>query len=136
MCVRIHHLWPHLSNAEIRRMEGHVKILGAVYIIFHALGLLAALLIFTVLSGVGILSGDLGSASILVVIGTFVAGLLAVLCLPGIIGGIGLLYRKQWARILIIVVGAVNLLEFPIGTALGIYTFWVLLNDQTALLFR
>lgn len=117
-------------------MEGHVRILGTIYIIFHALGLLAAVLIFTVLSGVGILSGDLGSAGVLVVIGTVVAGLLVILCLPGIIGGIGLLYRKQWARILIIVVGAINLLEFPIGTALGVYTFWVLLNEQTAPLFR
>jgi hypothetical protein len=117
-------------------MEGHVKILGVIYILFHSLGLLAGLFIFTILSGIGLLSGDMGSAGVLAVIGTLIAGLLIILCLPGIIGGIGLLFRKQWARILIIVVGAINLLEFPFGTALGVYTFWVLMNEQTTPLFN
>ena len=38
----------------------------------------------------------------------------------------GLLARKPWARILALVVGILGLVNFPIGTAIGLYTFWVL----------
>jgi hypothetical protein len=39
----------------------------------------------------------------------------------------GLYERQSWARILGIVVGFLALIRFPFGTALGIYTLWVLL---------
>ena len=41
--------------------------------------------------------------------------------------GWGLLERQPWARIFGLVVGFLLLLRFPLGTALGIYTLWVLL---------
>lgn len=39
----------------------------------------------------------------------------------------GLFERRTWARILALVIGFLALLRFPFGTALGIYTLWVLL---------
>jgi len=39
--------------------------------------------------------------------------------------------RKPWARILGLVVGFLALLRFPLGTALGIYTIWVLLPESS-----
>jgi hypothetical protein len=39
----------------------------------------------------------------------------------------GLFERRQWARVLALVLGFLALLRFPFGTALGIYTLWVLL---------
>ena len=53
--------------------------------------------------------------------------------LPAIIGGIGIYFRKNWARMVLIFVGAVALIDFPLGTALGIYTLWVLLQPETKL---
>jgi len=38
---------------------------------------------------------------------------------------------KSWARIVAIIVGCLNLLHVPFGTALGVYTLWVLLNDES-----
>ena len=43
----------------------------------------------------------------------------------------GLSERQPWARSLAIVLGIFALLRFPIGTALGIYTLWVLLPDPS-----
>lgn len=43
----------------------------------------------------------------------------------------GLLERQPWARILGIVIGFLALLRFPFGTALGIYTLWVLLPETS-----
>src|SRR5215469_7451396 len=37
--------------------------------------------------------------------------------------------RKPWARVLGLVVAFLALLRFPLGTALGIYTIWVLLPE-------
>jgi hypothetical protein len=38
---------------------------------------------------------------------------------------------KPWARILGLVVGFLALLRFPLGTALGAYTIWVLLPESS-----
>ena len=43
-----------------------------------------------------------------------------------ILTGYALLTRKPWARVLAIVVGILALIKIPFGTALGIYTLWVL----------
>ena len=43
----------------------------------------------------------------------------------------GLFEREPWARILGIVIGFLALLRFPLGTALGIYTLWVLLPESS-----
>ena len=44
----------------------------------------------------------------------------------------GLFERQSWARILGLVLGILALLRFPLGTALGIYTLWVLAPEQSA----
>jgi hypothetical protein len=46
----------------------------------------------------------------------------------GFLTGWGLLNRQPWARMLAIILGVVSLFfHIPFGTALGIYTLWVLL---------
>ena len=57
--------------------------------------------------------------------------LLTPISVAGIIGGIGLLKRRSWARILLLIVSVLQLLDIPLGTALGIYTIWVLIQDET-----
>jgi hypothetical protein len=43
----------------------------------------------------------------------------------------GLLERQPWARTLGLVLGFLTLIRFPLGTALGIYTLWVLLPESS-----
>ena len=40
--------------------------------------------------------------------------------------GYALLTRQTWGRVLAIIFGVIALIHFPLGTALGIYTLWVL----------
>ena len=75
------------------------------------------------------MGGDAGASGAAFLLG------LAALLLVGMLGrplsglaGWGLLTRKPWARILAIVVGILNLVNFPIGTAIGLYTLWVLMQ--------
>ncbi len=55
-----------------------------------------------------------------------IAVITAVGAILAFITGYALLTRQSWGRVLAIVVAVLSLLKFPIGTALGIYTLWVL----------
>ncbi|MBC8167206.1 MAG: hypothetical protein H7Y20_15220, partial [Bryobacteraceae bacterium] len=58
------------------------------------------------------------------------------LALPGIIGGVGLLNYRPWARTLMIILSALHILNFPFGTALGVYGLWALLSPEISSLFQ
>lgn len=49
--------------------------------------------------------------------------------------GLGLLQYRSWARILAIILGIINLILFPIGTAVGLYTLIIMYNEETKVLF-
>jgi hypothetical protein len=111
-------------------LEQHIKIVSVIYIVFGILGMIGAVIIFVAGVGSGLLSGDPDAAIAGGTCGTIFAVVVAVLSLPSLIAGLGLKNRKEWARILTIILSALNLLNFPIGTAIGGYALWVLLNDQ------
>jgi hypothetical protein len=46
-----------------------------------------------------------------------------------------LLKYKSWARYLVLVLAILDLLNIPIGTAIGVYSIWVLAQDETAKMF-
>lgn len=122
-------------------METHVRILGWLNIFFGVLGLLAALAILggslAVSSILGV-SGDeaLLPMHIVALIGGAFTVFTLLLSMPALLVGYGLLSFRSWARIVGLVFGAFALLHVPLGTALGIYTFWVLLKPETEALFR
>jgi hypothetical protein len=116
-------------------MENHVTVLGILYIAFSALMLLLAIIIFAAVVGGGIISGDSEAIAITAIVGPAVASLFLLLSAPGLIGGIYLLKHRPWARILVLVLGFLNLIHIPIGTALGVYTICVLLKNESAELF-
>jgi len=117
-------------------LDKHITNIGILYIVFGVLGLLAAGIILVVLAGGGIISGDPEAMAITSIVATVISGFLAIVSVPGIIGGIFLLQRKPWARIFVLVLGFLNLIDIPFGTALGIYTIWALMNEETISLFR
>jgi hypothetical protein len=67
--------------------------------------------------------------------GTALTVFLLLVSLPGLVAGVGLLKFRPWARILTIVLSVINLIHIPLGTVIGIYGLWVLLNKQTEPLF-
>ncbi len=116
-------------------METHVKVLGGFYIGLGILGLLGSALFFILIVGAGLISGDGEAMAITTIVGTVAAGLIILVSRPGVVCGLGLLQRKPWARILVLVLGCINLAYFPLGTALGIYTLWVLVNRDVEPVF-
>ena len=117
-------------------MQQHVKILAWLTMVYSVLLLLLGIFLFLVIGGAGALSGDRQAMLVTGAVGTFLAAFFLVLSLPGIITGVGLLRFRPWARSLGIILGALHLISFPIGTALGVYALWVLLNAKTLPLFE
>ena len=126
-------------------MKKHVDFLGLLYIVFNALTILTAIIVFLVLSGVGFFADALTGpeivyhscslATLTTSIGMIIAFFLLLFSIPGIIGGIGLLKMRPWARLLVLILGCINLINIPFGTILGIYTIWVLMQDEIITMF-
>jgi len=117
-------------------MEKHITLVAAINIGFGALGVLIGMIVFIAVVGGGVLSGDIEAMTITSIVGTAVGGFFLLISVPDIIGGIGLLKRQSWARILVLIIAVIDLLLIPIGTITGIYTIWVLLQDETIQLFQ
>lgn len=124
-------------------MKQHVSILGILYIVFGALGVILALTLLLIFGGAaGIVhmaaSSDPDAAvavPVLGVLGIVLFLVVVVLSVPGLIVGIGLVKFRSWARVGGLVLSALNLLNFPFGTALGAYGLWVLLSKETEAVF-
>lgn len=120
-------------------MRTHVNILGWLQILLGILDILAAIAVFGIFAGFGILAGLSGELSLPLlggVVGTAIGFFLFLTGIPNLLAGWGLLNHKEWARILALILGVLNLLKFPWGTVLAVYTFWVLLDDEVADLFE
>jgi len=121
-----------LHNLEENVMNTHVKIVGWLWIANGALSILMAVIGLIVINWPGMIPG--ARDSLLASFGAlcfFLPGIVAY-----ILAGYGLLNYKSWARLLAIVLAILNLILFPIGTAIGIYTLWVMFNDETKALFE
>ena len=118
---------------EKRDYSTHVMLVAWINIVFGAMFAFIGVFAFVFLTGIGVAAQDAEAVSVLGFIGTAAAIFFITLSLPGILAGIGLLQRKAWGRILGIVVAILDLFNVPVGTALGIYTLWVLTaNEATA----
>ncbi len=118
-----------MTQMDRRSLEIHIPVLGWLYVIANALFLLAGVISLILLGGIGLFVDDPVAARILILVGSVTLILCAFLTLPGIIAGLGLVARKPWARILAMVIGFLSLTAFPVGTILGLYAFYVLLQD-------
>jgi hypothetical protein len=120
-------------NTEFQRnLSTHVSVLGWLYILGNIFFVILAVMIYFFLRGIGGVTGDEIAMRVLSLVGMFVLVVISALGIPGIIAGIGLLQRKRWGRIIALVVAFFSLLNIPLGTALGIYTFIVLLPEPAA----
>jgi hypothetical protein len=119
------------------RVQEHVRLVGILWMAYSALLVLAGVAVeivaHTIFSGVGVFrQGPPAEISDwLRPLLTFVGGLVLIKAAAGFIAGWGLLQRESWARAATLIVGFISLFNIPLGTALGIYTLWVLLPTQS-----
>lgn len=110
------------------RVAAHVRLLGILWLALSALDVLSGIAciilantLFVHLQAQGLPSFVRPLVLTIGLISTSKASL-------GFVAGAGLLTRQPWARMLAIVLGVISLfIHIPFGTALGVYTLWVLL---------
>lgn len=117
-------------------MEKHVNVVAALHIGLSILGIIIALVIGVIFGLVGNFIDDPVATKIIPIIATVAIWVVILVSIPGIIAGIGLFKRKEWARILTLILSVIKLLNIPVGTAVGAYSIWVLVQDETTALFK
>ncbi len=117
-------------------MEKHVTFVAVINIAFGFLGIFLGLVLFVVLVGAGFISHDPEAMTITTIVGIAVACFLILISIPEIIGGFGLLKLRPWARVLVLIIAVMDLMFIPIGTLIGVYELWVLLQEDTVKLFQ
>ncbi len=125
-----------LGQLTPQEIEQHSTVLGWIYVVSNAVFLAIGLFLFVLLSGIGLVVGDAAGTFILGFLAMALAALMMLLGLPGMLAGYGLLKRRPWGRVLALVVGILGLANVPIGTLIGLYTLWVLLQEQASVVFR
>jgi hypothetical protein len=115
----------------------HVTLVAALQIGFSTMGILGAIIVSFVFAFAGSFVTDVPVATaVLKFMGTFLPAVIALASIIGLIGGIGLLSYRKWARIIVMIMAAIGCLNLPFGTLKGVYSLWVLMQDETIKLFR
>jgi len=117
-------------------MKSHIKVVAYINLVFGFLKLFIATILFIIITGGGIISGDPFAMNITFIVALAIGAILSLFALPEIFAGFGLLKFKPWARILTIIVAILDLMAIPIGTIIGIYELWVMMNEETEALFK
>jgi len=117
-------------------MEKHVNVVAALHIGLSIFGIVIAIIIGIVLGLVGGFIDDPVASKIIPIVATVAIWAVIIFSIPGIIAGIGLFRKKEWARILTLILSVIKLMNVPIGTAVGAYSIWVLIQDETTALFK
>ena len=119
------------------RVREHVKLVGILWMAYSALHVVSGVIVLLVAKLVVVRLGNIPNGpppevmAWLPALVSVIGWLILVKAAAGIITAWGLLQHEDWARIVALVMGFVALLSVPIGTALGIYTLWVLLPSQS-----
>lgn len=118
------------------RVHQHVHTLGILWIVYAGMSLLLWMMMvpfmagmfhlqdFPMRHGFGGFNFPLDHFPFLIPIITAAVLVRSVLC---VVTGIALLQRRSWARPLAIVAAFLSIIKLPFGTALAVYTLWVLL---------
>ena len=92
------------------KMEKHLTAVAALQVGISVLGIVAAIVVYSVLMSVT----------------RFVDEREVEYVLPLI---------AKWVSIFLLIISVFNLLNIPLGTAIAIYSIWVLVQDETSKLF-
>jgi hypothetical protein len=113
------------------RVREHTRLLGILWLALSAFNAVAAVVLFILANTLFLhlpMTGE--NAGWLHPFFRLIAWVVVVKAAAGLAAGWGLLQREPWARIVCLIMGFLALLNIPFGTALGVYTLWVLLPAE------
>ncbi len=118
------------------RVQEHVRLVGLFWLAFSAFNTVGSVVLYIIANTVFAHTRQFGTpdapASFLRPLLSVIAILLLAKAAVGFLAGWGLLQRERWARLIALVLAFISLFtNIPLGTALGVYTMWVLLPSES-----
>jgi hypothetical protein len=115
------------------RVQEHVHLLALLWLAVSALNVVGSVILYIIANTLFRRLPELGAPEpstwflrpLLSVVAIFILAKAAI----GFVAGWGLLQREPWARVVALVLAFVSLFNVPFGTAVGVYTMWVLLSS-------
>ncbi len=130
-------------------MENHIRLTGILNIVYSSIFFCGGLILIIISAlfphivsycvKIGVLDPDKIPRELMDIVSIVMASIAAIVlifAITGITGSIGLLEKREWGRILVLIISFFNLLHVPVGTALGVYSIWTLLNEEAIKLFK
>ena len=115
------------------RLQRHLRTLGILWIAVGVLWIIPSLVLMGISHAPHMMIGDEMFSHAFMPPMLFSLGIVFLaVAASGILVGWGLMNHERWARMTAIVVGILAIFHPPLGTALGIYTLWVLLPADAA----
>lgn len=124
------------SQPRPGRVQAHVRLVALFWLALSAFNTVAAVALYIVANTIFAHPHEFGVGGPPAL---FLRPLLSALAIVlfakaalGFIAGWGLLQNEKWARVLALVLAFITLFtNIPLGTALGVYTMWVLLSADS-----
>lgn len=117
-------------------MQSHVTVVAVLHIGLGILGLIGGVVIFLAIGWASTFVMEPDIEYLLPALAVVIGGGIALFSAIDIAGGIGLLSYRPWARIVVLIMSVIDLINIPIGTAIGIYSIVILVHSDTEPLFR
>lgn len=125
----------HIAYPRPNRVREHVRLLGILWLALSAVSAMGGAMLFVIANTLFLhrwpMVGADGPRLFLHPFLSFLGILILLKALLGFVAGWGLLQRESWARVLTLIVAFLALFNIPLGTALGIYSLWVLLPAES-----
>jgi len=113
------------------RVQEHVRLLGILWLALGAVNVVGGVILEVLANTLFVHLVEQGAPMFLRPLLSVVGMFILLKAAAAFIAGWGLLQHQPWARILALVVAFVSLFNVPFGTALGVYTLWVLLPGRS-----
>ena len=118
------------------RVQEHVRLLGLFWLALSAFNTVAAAVLYVIANTLFANPHGMGAPESSTVFLRPLLSVVAILLLAkaavGFLAGWGLLQHEKWARVIALVLAFLSLFtNIPFGTALGVYTMWVLLPSES-----
>jgi hypothetical protein len=120
---------PPPQRPAVSRVSGNIRTLAILWMVYSVLRILPGLFLRS-LGNYGFPYMDDAPFFVHGIVRT-VGSAFLITGVLGLIAGWGLMERQSWARMLAIVLAFLSLIHVPFGTAIGIYTLWVLLPSAS-----
>ncbi|MGA7220532.1 MAG: zinc ribbon domain-containing protein [Candidatus Sulfotelmatobacter sp.] len=117
------------------RVQTYVHLLGILWLAISAFNTMGGVFLYILAHTLFAHMRDFGApeapTAFLRPILTVIAIFVLAKALAGFFVGWGLMRRESWARVAALVLGFLSLFNVPFGTAVGVYTLWILLPAQS-----